>query len=279
MYVISTIEEVQSYLNEQAFQGKTIGFTPTMGALHEGHMSLLRASKAQCDVSVVSIFVNPTQFNNTSDLEKYPRRMEQDLAILEQNGCDAVFTPSEKEIYPENFKGVAMDLSVVDEAMEGTFRPGHFQGVVNVVFRLFEILRPSKAFFGLKDFQQVAIIKMMVEELDLPTKVVGCETHRAENGLAMSSRNYRLNEQQLKEASAIFKTLVYGKSLLKENTPAEAREKMKDYFDQFPLDLEYLQIVNTNTLEKLDSEWSESATCCIAAYCGDVRLIDNMELT
>lgn len=278
MYVISNIEEIQSYLNEQAHRGKTIGFTPTMGALHDGHMSLLRTSKKQCDFSVVSIFVNPTQFNNPSDLENYPRRMEEDLALLEENGCDIVFTPSEEAIYPENFKGVSMDLSIVNEEMEGTFRPGHFQGVVNVVFRFFEILRPSKAFFGLKDFQQVTIIKMMVEELNLVTKVVGCETLRAENGLAMSSRNYRLNEQQLEESSAIFKTLEYGKTLVKEHTPAEAQEKMKTYFDQFSLDLEYLQIVNTKTLEKLDSEWSEKATCCMAAYCGDVRLIDNMEL-
>lgn len=278
MYVISNIEEIQSYLNEQAHRGKTIGFTPTMGALHDGHMSLLITSKEQCDVSVVSIFVNPTQFNNPSDLENYPRRMEEDLALLEKNGCDVVFTPSEEAIYPENFKGVSMDLSIVNEEMEGTFRPGHFQGVVNVVFRFFEILRPSKAYFGLKDFQQVTIIKIMVDKLELPTEVVGCETLRAENGLAMSSRNYRLNDKQLAEASAIFKTLEYGKSLVKDNTPAEAQEKMKTYFDQFPLDLEYLQIVNTNTLEKLNSKWSESATCCIAAYFDDVRLIDNMEI-
>lgn len=278
MQIISNIGEIQSVLKDQVVQGKTIGFTPTMGALHDGHISLLNTSKEECDVSVVSIFVNPTQFNNPSDLENYPRRLEKDLALLEKNGCDIVFTPSEDAIYPENFKSVAIDLSIVNKEMEGTFRPGHFQGVVNVVCRFFEILNPTKAFFGLKDFQQVTIIKIMATELELPTEVVGCETLRTKNGLAMSSRNYRLNKQQLEEASAIFKTLEYGKSLVKDNTPAQAQEKMKIHFNQFPLDLEYLQIVNTNTLEKLDAKWSESATCCIAAYCGDVRLIDNMKI-
>ena len=265
-------------LNSARKEGKSIGFVPTMGALHEGHMDLVSRASTVCDLVVVSVFVNPTQFNNASDLEKYPRTPEADSELLKKFGCDVAFFPSEREIYPENLVSPRVDLEGLDEVMEGKFRPGHFKGVVQVVFRLFDLVEPQKAFFGLKDFQQVAVIKKMVAQLSLPIQIVPCETSRTEKGLAMSSRNARLSETQKEEALIIYRTLSRAKTDAATFSPKETQKRAISYFEEGTLQLEYLSIVDPVTLEDLEDQWVPGATMCIACFCGDVRLIDNLNL-
>jgi len=277
--VYSKISDLQTELIAAQKKGLKIGFVPTMGALHPGHISLVQQSQKQCDITVVSIFVNPTQFNNPDDLDKYPRTLDSDLKLLEDVGCHFVFTPSVEEIYPENHQEIQLDLGFLAKTMEGKFRPGHFDGVVNVVYRLFEIVKPNKAFFGLKDFQQVAVIKFMVEQLNVPIEIVACPTLRENEGLAMSSRNMRLSDQNKKEALVLYKTLEFAKSLKSSNkTPKEVQTLSIDYFNKSELELEYFEIVNPLTLESLQNEWVDDATACIVAYCDGVRLIDNLQL-
>jgi pantoate--beta-alanine ligase len=276
--IINTVEGLNQALNSVRKEGKSIGFVPTMGALHHGHMDLVSRASAECDVVVVSVFVNPSQFNNLSDLDLYPRTPEADAELLKKFGCDVAFFPSVTEIYPENWVSPRVDLGGLDQLMEGKFRPGHFQGVVQVVSRLFELVQPQKAFFGLKDFQQVAVIKKMVEVLDLPIQIVPCETSRTEKGLAMSSRNSRLTETQKKEALIIYRTLSRAKTEAKNFTPEEVVARAKEYFETGTLKLEYLTIADPNTLEDLTTDWVPGATMCIACFCGEVRLIDNMAL-
>ncbi len=279
MKVYSTISELQDALNLLKKNGAKIGFVPTMGALHNGHISLVKESNNQCDITIVSIYVNPTQFNNSSDLEHYPRTLEQDLLLLEKEKCDIVFTPSNEEIYPNNFDKISLNLGQLAEIMEGKFRPGHFEGVVNVVYRLFDIVKPNKAFFGLKDFQQVAVIKYMVKELNLPVEIIPCPTLREDGGLAMSSRNLRLSEQDKANALILFKTLDFAKSLTKQGrSPREVQKEAITFFKTSNLELEYFEIVDPLTLTSLENEWVNNSTACIVAYCNDVRLIDNLEL-
>jgi pantoate--beta-alanine ligase len=257
---------------------KVIGLIPTMGALHAGHMSLLKQAKQECDVVVVSIFVNPTQFNNSGDLDNYPRTIDEDLALLRAENCDFVFLPSVEEVYPANYENIKVDLSPIDEVMEGVHRPGHFEGVANVVSRFFEIIEPQKAFFGRKDFQQVTVVEETVRQLNMPVEVVPVETMRATNGLALSSRNKRLTEAELEKAAIIYKALSYGKELVAQTNPKDAADKMKAYFENSSLELEYLDIVDPKSLESLNQYWVPGTTACVAAFCGEVRLIDNMEL-
>lgn len=268
---------IQALVAEKA-AGKTIGFVPTMGALHEGHIALVRKAFEQADKVVVSIFVNPTQFNNPTDLDKYPRMLDEDVELLRTVGDVYIFAPTNDQIYPENDHFDPIDLEGIDTVLEGQFRPGHFQGVVHVVRNLFQIVQPDKAFFGLKDFQQVAIIRMMTKKLNLPVEIIACETERDPDGLALSSRNLRLSDSEKEEALIIFKTLKYLKSIKSLYTPAQAREKAIEFFHQSKLKLEYLEIVDSENLKPLDSEWKSNSTCCIAAFCGAVRLIDNMQL-
>ena len=267
------IEQVTLWKSEQ----RSIGFVPTMGALHEGHLSLVRKACEQCEEVVVSIFVNPTQFNNPSDLANYPRTLENDLMLLKQIGNITVFSPTVEDIYPihDDFKPI--DLNGLDGVLEGKFRPGHFEGVVHVVYNLFQLVQPDKAFFGLKDFQQVAVIKHMIQVYQLPIELVACSTSRSKEGLALSSRNMRLNPNQKIDALIIYNTLQEVIRLKPLHTPAETRAFAESFFQQGKLKLEYLEIVDSNTLTPLDSTWSESSTCCIAAFCGDVRLIDNIQ--
>ncbi|WP_294671602.1 pantoate--beta-alanine ligase [uncultured Fluviicola sp.] len=278
MEIINTVEGLKKTLDSARKEGKSIGFVPTMGALHQGHMDLVSRASTVCDVVVVSVFVNPTQFNNPSDLEKYPRTPHADSELLKKFGCDVAFFPSETEIYPENLVSPRVDLAGLDEVMEGKFRPGHFKGVVQVVYRLFDIVEPQKAFFGLKDFQQVAVIKRMVEQLNLPIEIVPCETSRTEKGLAMSSRNKRLSEVQKEEALIIYHTLMHAKADAGSFSPAETIVRAKDFFEQGALQLEYLTIVDPHTLQDLSDKWVPGAAMCIACFCGEVRLIDNMTL-
>lgn len=277
MNVFHTRESLFDVLSKAKSNGRSIGFVPTMGALHEGHLALVKRAIAESDVVVVSIFVNPTQFNNPADLEKYPRMLEQDVALLATIGDVLVFAPDFKDVYPENDDFEPIELEGMDLNLEGKFRPGHFQGVVHVVRNLFRIVGPDKAFFGLKDFQQLAIIKLMVRKLKMPVEIVECETTRADNGLALSSRNLRLNEDQQKEALIIFNTLERIKEIKKTASPLETKEKAIEFFNQGNLELEYLEIVDSKTLKPLMDSWSSQATCCIAAFCGEVRLIDNMQ--
>lgn len=273
-----TVESLQSALTSLKNQGKKIGFVPTMGALHGGHIKLVEYAQRECDVVVVSIFVNPTQFNNSGDLQKYPKREAEDLKMLEEANCDIVIIPDVDDIYPENYTKNTISLGIIEKVMEGEFRPGHFQGVVNVVSRFFEIIEPDKAYFGNKDFQQVAVIKLMVKVLNLPVEVVGVPTKRLSNGLAMSSRNYRLSDKEVDESAIIYKTLIKGREWASKYSPAVTRQKMIDYFNQGALKLEYLQVVHPETMEDLNQYWVPGAIAGIAAFSGEVRLIDNMEL-
>ena len=278
MKVYTKISELQEHISKLKSEGKTVGFIPTMGALHYGHISLVSLGMRQCDVTVVSIFVNPTQFNNPDDLLKYPRTLESDVALLSSINCDIVFAPTVEEMYPENRKAIQLDLGNLANLMEGKFRPGHFDGVVDVVSRLFEIVNPTKAFFGLKDFQQVSVIRFMTSKLNLPVEIIACPTLREASGLAMSSRNMRLSETENEDALHIYKSLLLAKELAASNSPLEVKEKAIAFFETGKLKLEYLEIVDPKTLESLTSEWVPGATACIVAYCGEVRLIDNLQL-
>lgn len=273
-----TVEEVEKYLLPLRNENRKIGFVPTMGALHDGHMSLVKVAKEQCDVVIVSVFVNPTQFNNPQDLKTYPRQEGKDIELLEENECDFIFLPTVDVIYPPNYQKIEVDLGFIGTTMEGAKRPGHFDGVVNVVSRLFKIIQPDIAYFGRKDFQQVAVIREMNKQLNFPIVIQAVDTKREETGLAMSSRNLRLNEQDRQRAVIISETLLKGKELAKEFSPSETLEKMKAYFSKGSLELEYLTIVHPDSLVELDQEWVPGATACIVAFCGDVRLIDNLEL-
>lgn len=278
MKVYNKISELQEHISKLKSEGKTVGFIPTMGALHYGHISLVSLGMRQCDVTVVSIFVNPTQFNSPDDLLKYPRTLESDVALLSSINCDIVFAPTVEEMYPKNRKAIQLDLGNLANLMEGKFRPGHFDGVVDVVSRLFEIVNPTKAFFGLKDFQQVSVIRFMTSKLNFPVEIIACPTLRETSGLAMSSRNMRLSETEKEDALHIYKSLLLAKELSASNSPLEVKEKAIEFFETGKLKLEYLEIVDPITLESLTSEWVAGATACIVAYCGEVRLIDNLQL-
>lgn len=281
MYKTSTVQDLKCALQEAVQTKKTIGFVPTMGALHKGHISLIEKAKEQCDFVVCSIFVNPTQFNNPIDLEKYPSTLEKDIELLSQVACDFVFVPSVNEIYPNypgNTKFIELDLQGLDKVMEGASRPGHFDGVVNVVYRLFDIVQPHYAFFGQKDFQQLCIIKHMVKSLKLPVQIIEIPTLREISGLAMSSRNMRLSEQQRDEAALLYKVLSFGKENFLSYSPFALRNKMAELFAQGTLQLDYLEIVEPIRLQNLSNKWMAGAQACIAAYCGEVRLIDNVRL-
>lgn len=278
MVIITTKEDLALALESFQMKGQTVGFVPTMGALHEGHMALIRKAKAENDVVFSSVFVNPTQFNNAKDLELYPRTPEKDAELLAQNGCDYAFFPSVELIYPSDYEVPVVDLGSLEKVMEGEFRPGHFKGVVQVVYRLFDLIQPDSAYFGLKDFQQVAVIQHMVRVLNMKVKIVPCMTLRATDGLALSSRNMRLSADQKVEALHIYKTMQYTLSLTKSHTPAEAKRLAISFFEHSEMRLEYLSIVHPQTLEELSDSWVSGATICIACFCGEVRLIDNLQL-
>ncbi|NRA10700.1 MAG: pantoate--beta-alanine ligase [Crocinitomicaceae bacterium] len=275
--VFNTVVSLQSKLQSDYKKSK-VGLVPTMGALHEGHMTLVQKSIEQNDCTIVSIFVNPTQFNNPSDLEKYPRNMDRDLELLKEQGDVIVFAPSVLEVYPDNYQTVKLDLGQMGLVMEGKFREGHFDGVVNVVNRLFEIVSPTHAYFGLKDFQQLAVIQFMTEKFSLDVKIVGCEIFREKSGLASSSRNQRLDESQLDKALVISLVLNQAKMSAKSKSIQEVIDEAKGTFEASSLELEYFQIVNPRTLMDLD-EWIPGAHACVAAYCGKVRLLDNLQMT
>jgi pantoate--beta-alanine ligase len=274
--VFSTVESLQNRL-KNAGKSNRIAFVPTMGALHQGHIELVKQALDLSETVIVSIFVNPTQFNSKEDLQNYPRTLENDLKLLEMAGDVIVFAPTVEEMYPSTFKTIDVELGELANVMEGKFRPGHFSGVMNVVHRFFEIVQPTFALFGEKDFQQLAVIRRMVEQLKLDVQIVPCETIRETSGLARSSRNQRLNSEELEDALIIIQSMRFAQSIVEQYSPQEVAEKTIDYFNKGKLRLEYLEIVNPVSLQSIN-EWTLGARICIAAYCGEVRLIDNMEL-
>ena len=255
----------------------TIGFVPTMGALHHGHLSLVERCIKENDVAVCSIFVNPMQFNNQSDLAIYPRDFDGDCKKLKESGVDMIFAPSVVEMYPEEVK-TQYDFGSLDKVMEGRFRPGHFNGVAVVVKRLFDIIEPDLAYFGEKDFQQLAIITKLEQMLSLNIRIIGCPIIREKDGLAMSSRNLLLNKEQRAEAVLINTALTTAKGKMTEYSVLEVKAMVTAMIELSPiLRLEYFDIVNTNTLLPVDN-WDDAnnIVACIAAYAGKTRLIDNM---
>lgn len=277
MNTYNKIQDLQKELNAQKLAGKTIGFVPTMGALHAGHISLVHQARNACDIVVVSIFVNPIQFNNPEDLNKYPRTFETDAKLLEEASCDYIFYPSVDEMYPEKVTQ-KYDFGSLETVMEGAFREGHFNGVGVVVNKLFEIVNADKAFFGKKDFQQLAIIRRLVEIEKLPVEIIAGETMRDCDGLALSSRNARLTEDERVFAPEIYSTLSWVKENMESHSPVELMEEaMKKLSIHFKP--EYFQIVDGLSLQMIKS-WEETnyPVACVAAQLGKVRLIDNMEL-
>ena len=278
MKLVHTIDELRAELDIQRKAGKKIGFVPTMGALHEGHASLVRRAVEENDIVVVSDFVNPTQFNDKNDLLKYPRTLEADCELLQKEGAAFVFAPSVEEIYPEPDTR-QFSYAPLDTVMEGKFRPGHFNGVCQVVSKLFMIVEPDKAYFGEKDFQQLAIIREMVKQMHFPLEIVGCPIVREEDGLALSSRNARLSEEQRQQALNISKTLFASKEYAATHSVAETQKFVEDSIASSEgLDLEYFELVDGTTLQKI-SDWNETdyVVGCITVFCGEVRLIDNIK--
>ena len=276
MFLIETIKGLKNKLNELKEAGPT-GFVPTMGALHAGHISLVQQAVLENKTVVVSIFVNPNQFNDPKDLERYPRNLKADLELLEKTGCHIVFAPTPEEIYPEPDTR-KFDFGALETVMEGKHRPGHFNGVAQVVSKLFDIVQPGKAYFGLKDFQQLAIIKEMVSQLKLPVEIVPCPIVREESGLAMSSRNELLSAEERKNAAEISNTLFEAKKLSEHKSVRELVEWITKTINKNPyLTVEYVEIVESRQLQPVKS-WDENGdkVCCVAVFCGKVRLIDNV---
>ncbi len=279
MKLIHTIEDLQRNLTEARAKGEKIGLVPTMGALHEGHASLVRRCVAESDVTVVSVFLNPTQFNDRKDLEKYPRTLDADCALLESVGADFAFVPSVEEMYPEPDRR-KFSYPPVDTVMEGAFRPGHFNGVCQIVSKLFSIVKPDRAYFGEKDFQQIAVIRAMVEDLHLKVEIVSCPVVREKSGLAMSSRNTLLTDGEKAVAANIFGILSKSKNFATNHTLKETRQYVVDSLNAIAgLEVQYFSIVDGASLQELDS-WSDSVDIvgCITVFCGSqpIRLIDHV---
>lgn len=278
MKLIQTIKELRTELDGLRKAGKTVGLVPTMGALHAGHASLVKRAVAENDVVVVSDFVNPTQFNDKNDLLKYPRTLEADCKLLEACGASYVFAPSVEEIYPEPDTR-QFSYAPLDTVMEGKYRPGHFNGVCQIVSKLFLIVEPTRAYFGEKDFQQLAIIREMVRKYPFDLQIVGCPIVREADGLALSSRNARLSDVQREQALQISKTLFASVEYGKDHTLAETLRFVEDGIEKAEgLELEYFEIVDGTTLQPV-SAWEDSAYIvgCITVFCGEVRLIDNIK--
>jgi pantoate--beta-alanine ligase len=280
MRIFNNKKDLKDCLLDYKTNKKTIGFVPTMGALHQGHLSLIEKAKQKNDIVVVSIFVNPTQFNNIEDLEKYPKTIENDIRLLTSASCDILFSPLVAEIYPKNVASEKFNFDGLEHQMEGKFRDGHFDGVGTVVKALFEIITPKKAYFGQKDFQQLQIVKKMVKKHHLPVKVKGCPIYREEDGLAMSSRNARLPKEQRSIAPFIYKTLQKIQQKFDTKNISEINEWLENEFKKQPLlTLEYFTIADEKTLKSIESkEAGKKYRAFIAVFSGNVRLIDNIRL-
>ncbi|NDP21221.1 MAG: pantoate--beta-alanine ligase [Paludibacter sp.] len=278
MIIVQSISKLNAEIEALKSARKTIGFVPTMGALHKGHIELVSRSVKENNCSVVSIFVNPTQFNNPVDLEKYPRDLNRDIELLDKAGCDIIFAPEAKEMYnsEELNNNFEFDFGGLDKVMEGQFRPGHFNGVVQIVSKLFKLVQPDKAYFGEKDFQQLSIIHRMVDVLNFRVEIIDCPIVREESGLAMSSRNERLTATQRKKAVEISKVLFESRNFVPKLSPGELKNWVLEKINAVDeLEVEYFEIVYATTLQTID-KWTTPAVGCVAVFCGEVRLIDNI---
>ncbi|MEG2573598.1 MAG: pantoate--beta-alanine ligase [Bacteroides sp.] len=278
MKLVHTISNLQAELSALKAQGKKIGLVPTMGALHNGHASLVKRSVKENDITVVSVFVNPTQFNDKTDLIKYPRTLEADSKLLEEAGASFVFAPSVEEMYPQEDTRI-FSFAPLDTVMEGAFRPGHFNGVAQIVSKLFDAVKPHRAYFGEKDFQQLAIIREMVKQLGFDIEIVGCPIVREEDGLALSSRNARLTADERKIALKISQTLFKSRTFAAAHSIKETQQWVETEIGKEPcLRLEYFEIVDGNTLQTVE-KWEDTSYVvgCITVFCGSVRLIDNIK--
>lgn len=281
MILFKKNNDLEEYLKQIRSKNNTIGFVPTMGALHDGHLSLVKRAQEMCDIVVCSIFVNPTQFNNSSDFEKYPVTIDNDIYLLEKQGCDILFLPPEKEIYPD---GKALkeqyDLGFIESVLEGEFRPEHFQGVCQVVDRLLSVVQPDYLFLGQKDYQQVMVLRKMIELKNYPVKIIAGDTLRESSGLARSSRNLRLSEAQKDKATAIYKALLY----IKQNIASTGLNELKQHAALMLLNsgfrpVDYIAVCKAATLEPvMQYDAAVPAVALIAAFMGEVRLIDNVLL-
>lgn len=279
MEILNTAAALQAHTETWRREGKRIGLVPTMGALHEGHLQLVRAAAQDCDVVVVSIFVNPTQFNNPDDFRLYPRLPEADAGLLEPAGCTALFLPSVEEMYPQPTV-LRFDFGPLERVMEGEHRPGHFNGVATVVSKLFHLSRPHRAYFGQKDFQQVAVVRQLVQDLSFDLELVAYPTIRETDGLAMSSRNRRLDAPARSVAPQLYQALQLAAELVRQGavTPDEVQAAATEFLAREPaITLEYLAVVDAHTLQPL-TEWQsgQPVALCLAAHLGGVRLIDNV---
>ncbi|OSY88844.1 pantothenate synthetase [Tenacibaculum holothuriorum] len=280
MKIFEKKADLKKYLASLKNEDTKIGFVPTMGALHEGHLSLVKRAKKKNDVTVVSIFVNPTQFDNKEDLKKYPKTLENDIKLLESVNCDVLFTPSVEEIYAENVTAEKYNFDGLEHQMEGKFRDGHFDGVGTIVKTLFEIVEPTTAYFGKKDFQQLQIIKKLVEKYNIPVKIKGRPIFREKDGLAMSSRNTRLTKEHREAAPFIYKTLKKAKKKFGTKNANELTKWVNKQFKKHPLlELEYFTIADESTLQTVTNiDPTKKYRAFIAVFAGEIRLIDNMRL-
>lgn len=277
MKIFRTKENLTEHLHILRNEGKKIGLVPTMGALHPGHISLVEASKSLCDITVVTIFVNPTQFNNKEDLLKYPKPIEHDQEMLLNAGADILFNPETEEMYQEN-EGWDYEVGYLNTVLEGAFRPGHYKGVTQIVFKLFDLVKPDYAFFGEKDYQQFLVIKKMNSDLNLGIQLMGCPIVRENDGLAMSSRNVRLNPQEREIAIQIYKSLLFAKANFNNLSLSQLQQEIQQFYKNDLLDLEYFEIVNPDNLKTIDKPHPERAIALVACTVGTTRLIDNMML-
>jgi pantoate--beta-alanine ligase len=276
MEIFSQIGPLRAFLEQKKMLGKSVGFVPTMGALHAGHLALIRESRQENPVTICSIYVNPAQFNNPDDLARYPRTLDKDIEMLKSTGCDALFCPSNGEIYPEK-SVITFDFGHLEQILEGKFRPGHFSGVAKVVSKLLNIVQPSKSYFGQKDFQQFKIVECLVRELMFNTELRCIPIQREADGLAMSSRNMRLNEAERKNAIVFYKTLQLAKQRLAEGlSMTQIKKEAKAYCEERPgIQLEYLELADAANFVVIENV-TGNAVLLIAGYVGEVRLIDNL---
>ncbi|MFB9862946.1 pantoate--beta-alanine ligase [Rufibacter immobilis] len=277
MLQLSSLSDIRQHTEMLRQQGKRIGFVPTMGALHEGHLSLIKAAKSQNDITVCSIFVNPVQFNNAEDYKLYPRLPEKDAQLLAQVGCDVLFLPTADEMYKQKAK-LTFDFGELERVMEGAHRPGHFNGVATVVSKLFHLVKPHQAFFGQKDLQQFAVVQQLVQDLSFDLELVCYPIIREEDGLAMSSRNRRLTPEQRALAPRLYQALQFLNSKLETLPIEEAKKETETFLRSFEeIKLEYLEVVHAKSLQPLEYlAEGEPVALCLAAFLGEVRLIDNI---
>jgi pantoate--beta-alanine ligase len=278
--VLQHVDEMMAFSTKCRNEGLTIGFVPTMGALHEGHLSLVARARAECDIIICSIFVNPTQFNDPKDLLLYPRTEEADITLLKSAGCDLVFVPSVEGMYPTGQEVQDYDFGTLTSEWEGFYRPGHFNGVITIVKRLFEIVLPHKSFFGKKDFQQYSVIREWVKRFEINVEIVGCDTIRASSGLALSSRNKRLSSEQATLATAFSKALLFlQENKMSNDVNALLEEATQLFIEKEQIELQYFTIANAETLEPLEKlSDANHQVALIAGFIGGVRLIDELEL-